>query len=120
MNDIFAAIKSNPEGGTVGREGRETPEYGFFVGGHGDPITFSAGTGFTPDLKRQVSDWIGRSNAPYIGWWTDEETGALYLDGSDWIESQSTAEQIGRLRKEIAIWDIGNERELRFQYVEGE
>lgn len=118
--NIFDHIKASPEGGTVGREGRGTPQYGFFVGGHGEPAVFSAGTEFTPDLERQINDWVHKSNAPYVGWWTDEETGKLYLDGSDYIESEFTATQLGRLRKEIAIWDIENERELRLAYADGE
>lgn len=117
---IFQAIQDNPEGGTFGRDGRDIPEHGFFVGGHGVPIVFSAGPDFTPDLKRQVWDWVNKSNAPYVGWWTDQETGKLYLDGTDWIESEFTASQLGRLREEIAIWDIGNGRELRFAYTDGE
>ena len=118
--NIFQAIKDSPEGGTVGLDGRPVPQYGFFVGGHGDPAVFSAGTEFTPDLERQISDWIRKSNAPYVGWWTDSEGGKLYLDGSDYIESEFTAIQIGELRKEIAIWDIGREQELRLVYVDGE
>lgn len=118
--DIFQQIIESPEGGTVGRDGRDTPDHGFFVGGHGQPIVFSAGAEYTADLERQVNDWIRKSNAPFIGWWTDEETGKLYLDGSDYVESEFTATQLGRLREEIAVWDIGNERELRLAYVDGE
>ena len=118
--NIFEQIQASPEGGTVGRDRRETPDHGFFVGGHGEPAIFSAGAEYTPDLERQVNDWVGKSNAPYVGWWTDSEDGKLYLDGSDWVESEWTATQLGRLRKEIAVWDIGNERELRFVYVDGE
>lgn len=120
MNEIFEAIKASPEGGTFPLDGRPMPAYGFFVGGHGTPIELSGGTEFTPDLERRVGDWIRKSNAPYIGWWTDSESEVLYLDGADWIESSVTAEQLGRLRKEIAIWDIGNQREVRFAYVDGE
>jgi hypothetical protein len=120
MNEIIKQIIANPEGGTVGLDGRPTPHYGFFVGGHGDPIELSAGVEFVAETQRQISDWIRKSNAPFVGWWTDEETGKLYLDGSDYIESEFTATQLGRLRHEIAVWDIGNERELRFEYVDGE
>jgi hypothetical protein len=118
--DIIARIMASPEGGTVSRTEREEPTYGFFVGGHGQPIVFSAGSEFTPDLERQIIDWLRKCSAPFVGWWTDGETGKLYLDGSDWIEAQFTAAQVARLRKEIAFWDIGNDRELRVAYVEGE
>lgn len=120
MDSIFRQITESPEGGTVAQDGRDNPDGGFFVGGHGDPVVFSAGAGFTPDLERQVTHWLRTCRAPYVGWWTDEETGKLYLDGSDWIEAEFTASQIARLRHEIAFWDIGNEREIRLAYVEGE
>lgn len=117
---IFEQIQNSPEGGTAGRDGRGIPSTGYFVGGHGDAVVFGAGGELPSDLEYRVNEWLRSCGAPYIGWWTDEETGKLYLDGSDWIETEFTASQLGRLRKEIAIWDIANRRELRFAYVEGE
>lgn len=46
----------------------------------------------------------------YIGWWTHE--GRVYLDVSDNVTDKSEAVRLGRLRKEISVWDIEKGEEI--------
>ena len=113
--NIFDQIKAGPEGGTVHRTGHALPDHGFFVGGHGESIVFSAGVDFTPDLKSRIETWARVSQSPFFGWWTDEETGKLHLDGTDWFTTEEEARRAAEERHELAFWDVSTQRELRIE-----
>ncbi|WP_419995050.1 hypothetical protein [Streptomyces boninensis] len=49
--------------------------------------------------------------ADAIGGWIDQ--GQLYLDPVEIHAERATAERLGRLRKQIAIYDLGNSAEIR-------
>jgi hypothetical protein len=48
-----------------------------------------------------------------IGVWTDSETGRVYLDAVEHIESRSDALRIAAERGELAIWDLYAKAEIR-------
>lgn len=129
--DITGEIMSNPEGGTVAleREGvsgahRNLPPYGYFVGGIASPLILTdtdSAEEWTHSIDAFVSYLRGSTmNVRYLGWWTDEETGHLWVDGTSWHATEFEAGRVGRERREIAIYDIARQRELRLAYVDGE
>lgn len=117
--EIVEQIFASPEGGTASLTGKELPTTGYFVGGLVSPLILGNGPDFTPDAKWDVETFIAylaeSTDAEYVGWWTDEETGKVWVDGTDWYSSEVRAAGIGRQRHEIAVYDIANERELRLK-----
>lgn len=110
-------IIESPEGGTVSLTGDELPGTGYFVGGVVSPLIIP-NLRFTPDALFQIDAFINHLNSPdvgaaYLGWWTDSETGKLYLDATSHHQARDVAEKISLRRREIAFWDIANEAEIR-------
>lgn len=121
--DIIEQIISDPSGGTASLRGLELPSTGYFVGGLVSPLIVEDGSSVTSlraDLETFVSYLTDSTDAEYVGWWTDEETGRLWVDATSHHYSEYYAARYGRERREIAIFDIARERELRLAYVEGE
>ena len=48
-----------------------------------------------------------------VGVWTDQLTGKVWIDRSMHVEDLTTAEFIGKLYSQEAIYDIVNKKELR-------
>ena len=117
--DILVA---NKEGYTLIRDRNValSETSGYLVGGaaRGDELVFLPGTDEAV-MRAAIARWIDRqprfdNNRPqYIGIWTDSATGKIHLDVSDWIEPLFEAEAIGVLRRQIAIWDCRNGKEIR-------
>lgn len=122
--NITSKILAKPEGGTVSLTGDPLPTGGYFVGGLVSPLIIEPED--SPREQREALDhFIEYLNGPtvgaaFLGWWTDEETGKLWVDGTSHHETEFVAGRIGRRRREIAIYDIAKQRELRLVYVEGE
>jgi hypothetical protein len=118
--EIFNSI-ADGENGTLDIMGYDLPGYGYFVGGEGAPLVFgSVEDGNRSTAMRAIRDFVGKLSGRYVGWWADEETGKIYVDGTTWFSSEHEAARTARERKEIAIYDIERKRELRIVYVEGE
>lgn len=121
--NITQQIIENPKGGTVSLEGHELPVTGYFVGGIVSSLIIDEDA-LAADAQDNIGTFVDYLTdtvaADYVGWWTDEDTGALYVDGTTWHETEFEAGKVGRERHEIAIYDIARERELRLAYVEGE
>lgn len=119
--NIAAQITRNPEGGTVGLEGRDLPATGYFVGGVVASLIVDTGPGWAYDERPGIDFFIAyladRVGAEYVGWWVDGETGKLYVDGTSWHADYDEAERACRERGEIAFWDIERQREFRPVYV---
>lgn len=117
-------IMESPSGGTASLKGGHLPLSGYYVGGLVSPLILEPED--SPSERREALDtFIEYLNgptvgAPFLGWWTDEETGKVWIDGTSWHETESEAGRIGRQRREIAVFDIERDRELRLTYVEGE
>lgn len=54
-------------------------------------------------------------NAPnrFLGGWRDNETGIVYLETSEIVESLEEAIRLGKARGEIAIFNLGTMTEIR-------
>ncbi len=113
--NIPEQIIANPEGGTVSLDGSPLPDYGFFVGGAGKPLVFD-NLGVAMD-QNTISAFLHCASSGYVGWWTDSKDRKVYIDSTDWFASPDEAFDAGRVRGEIAIWDIEYQRELRFTYT---
>lgn len=116
-------ILDNPSGGTIHLGGDNLPVTGYFVGGIVSPLIIEPDE--SPADQREALDTfikylINGAGPAYLGWWTDEETGKVWVDGTTWHETEFEAGRIGRKRREIAIFDIERDRELRLAYTEGE
>jgi hypothetical protein len=125
--NIVETILGNPQGGTVKLGGGDLPVTGYFVGGVVNPLLIE------PDdrpedvrdnlkffLEYLAEDTEAVRSVQYVGWWTDEETGRLWVDGTSWHETEYEARRTGWERREIAIFDIERDRELRLAHAEGE
>lgn len=103
-----------PPGGTVALNGLPLPTAGYFVGGASEELVYPS---FVEFNGREAARFVQSATAPYVGWWVDEETGKIHIDAVDWFQEESAAVAVGRVRGEIAIWDVANEREIRIPYA---
>lgn len=118
-------ITASPSGGTISLAGDPLPTTGYFVGGMVSPLILDEGEVQTHEGRAKIDEFIAYLNgptvgAPFLGWWTDEETGKLWVDGTSHYLTEFIASRIGRRRNEIAIFDIERQQELRLTYTEGE
>lgn len=108
---MINTILANRDGGTIALNGSELPTTGYFVGGITSALVYGPQDG--PEDVIEFVRYLDNLGAEYVGWWTDQETGALWIDGSDHFAQQWFAEGIARDRGEIAIYDIANQAEIR-------
>jgi hypothetical protein len=114
INALIAQIVRNPEGGTVSLvPGVELPTSGYFVGGVVSPLIVdtldSVSVQQAVRILDTIEEFVERVRAlplTYLGWWTDEESGKLYVDGTTWHADRTGSLRIGRSRGEIAIFDV--------------
>lgn len=120
--ELYRAVQSGSEGGTVALDGLPLPVTGFYVGGAIKELVLDHDdfTACRTHVVNELIMFVSRASTPYVGHWTDSETGKIHFDAVNWFQDEYTAAAIGRVRKEIAIWDVRNERELRLAYVDGE
>lgn len=117
-SEIFDAILDGETGGTLSQSGNPLAITGFYVGGAVPPLKIT--DPFGRPLLVRLEKFVAESPTDLVGFWFDTDSGILHLDSVNWYQDEYTAAAIGRVRHEIAIWDIRNERELRLAYVEGE
>jgi hypothetical protein len=101
-------IDNSPAGGTLPLSDYPLPNHGYFVGGAGPVLVF-------PSERVMRDNWptvkayaygVRLSDHQFIGWWTDPETGKVYLDCSTWHGDMFTADQQAMRRGEIAFYDV--------------
>ena len=116
--DVLNAIAAK-SGGIFGPDADRTS--GYFVGGVQPSVVLgSRGEVFSRghELAKLV-DATGRVGGN-VGVWADE-TGTIYVDQGDWVESEAEAVERGQYNRELAIWDIEGERKVRVGlFVNGE
>lgn len=111
--EIFNSIVDGKDG-TLDVMGYDLPTHGYFVGGAQPPLVFeSVEAANTPGAMRAILSFVTDATARYVGWWTDSETGKVYLDATTWFYSHPAAVRACRGRGEIAYWDIANQQEIR-------
>ena len=62
-------------------------------------------------LRKELE--MNASSDTYAGVWTDSETGKIYFDVFFNFSDRGDAEAFAREMKEIAIWDVVNDCEIR-------
>ena len=101
-------IDNAPEGGTLSLLGHSVPTHGYLVGGAGPALVFRN----EADLRDHweiVEDYVTgvvHHGHQYVGWWTDPETGKVYLDCSTWHAEAASADAHAVKRGEIAFYGI--------------
>lgn len=108
--EIFNSITDGKDGTLDILAGLPLPEHGYFVGGVGTPLVFESVEAANLGLIHQ---FIENTEAGFVGWWTDQETGKLYVDGSSWHSFGPAAMHAAAIRGEIAFWDIAGQQEVR-------
>jgi hypothetical protein len=116
--EIFNSIVDG-EGGTVATNGFDLPETGFFVGGLVPPLVFeSAEDANRPEALGAIQRFIADNVPTYVGWWTDSETGKVYVDATSWHWSKALATHAATSRGELAFYDMLEQRDIRIAYDE--
>lgn len=114
IHTLAQQIMDTPAGGTHRVDGHAMPTDGYLIGGIVSPlISETDGTFVDDNLPHFLAYLLDTVEAPYIGWWTDEETGLVYVDGTTWTASYNHAEALCRDRGEIAFYDIKRGRSFR-------
>lgn len=109
FNDI-----ADGQDGTIMLDFSALPSFGFFVGGVGQPLVFgSAQEANTSQALRRITEFVGSTEALFVGWWTDSADGKVYVDGSEWYPDVDKAQRAAEERGEIAFWDIASASEIR-------
>lgn len=97
--------------GTVAYGGSDLPTTGYFVGGLYKSLILEDASAVR---LHEVASFVTNSPAvDYYGVWTDQEDGAVYIDGVNHYESLEEALLWASEREEIAIWDIARGEEIR-------
>lgn len=114
---IIEQIFKSPEGGTARRNGSERPlpQDGFWVGGIVSPLVIDdlSNPGAFEEIDFFLDYLITQALAEFVGWWTDTETGKVYVDAVSWQGTEFLARRLGRARSEIAVFDIAKQEEVR-------
>lgn len=108
---ILDALHSGQDG-SVHAETGHVPTKGYMVGGVSWTMVVS------PELVDHytILDFLSAHKAVlswdnyYVGWW--EHKGRIYFDVSQNISDRDSATEMGKLRGEIAIWDLDNSCEI--------
>lgn len=104
-------MAKNGEDGTIRVDGGALPNAGYYVGGKCPSLVVKDIT----DLDRgELGWWIGNNPSRYYGVWVDSssEEKKIYIDAVSHMATEYFAVNLGRMRGEIAIWDIANMREI--------
>lgn len=100
-------------GATMSFSGTPVPTTGFLVGGVVPEYVTR-----TPTWQ-SIADFVAghlatfRLPGHYLGLWRDESTGLVHLDVTEHWSTLSNAIAIASYRDEIAVWNIGQAREVR-------
>lgn len=97
--------------GTISAQGEPPPESGYLVGGAFPSLVFDD---VTQVDRGEVAWWIGTNiSTPFYSVWEDTGTGKIYFDGVEHYLTPALAFSMGRGRKEVAVWDIEANAEVR-------
>lgn len=121
--NAFEQIMASPAGGTLSLTGDPLPTEGYYVGGVVSPLILDPEDS-PQEQAAQVEHFAEHllahsAFARFLGWWTDAETGKVWVDGVSHHATEYRASRFGRIRREIAIFDIVRGCELRLAYTEG-
>jgi hypothetical protein len=112
-------------GDTQSVRGDKVPDSGFMVGGFVDSLIFDAmlirDPGHFREVYGMIMKWVNanfklatQANI-FVGGWIDTETNTAYIDLSEHFpeDMRENAMFAGKQNNEIAIWDLGEGKEIR-------
>lgn len=109
------SLARNGSGGTVSLNGLPLPITGYFVGGRIPSLIMDVAEveshGQHVATLQDLITFIARAGTPYIGAWRHGDE--IHFDAVNWYAELSMACTVGRIRGELAIWEIHNAREIR-------
>lgn len=108
MNLLDSAVENG--GGTFNSDGETFSGVGYVVGGKAPTLTLSA-TVIGPASVQMVDAWLFNNKSRFYGSWLDN--GTIYIDAVDIIDSLVQAEELGRSRGELAIYDMAAGEDIR-------
>jgi hypothetical protein len=94
-------------GVTITRDGIILEDTGGYIVGGKYPTLVN------PVTYGQVDNWLKSNPSEFYGSWLDMETGLLHIDAVDIVEDRYAAYGLAAERRELAIWDVANGREIR-------
>lgn len=116
MSEIFTRVKSPDGGGTITKDGRQSPISGFCYSPYPEiSQCYNSAEDFAPDQKTLQNNLIKFYNKnksyfkdgnSFIGFWNDPETGKVYLDVSKVTDDASNARSECKQHDQIAFFDL--------------
>ena len=102
-------------GGTFYADGEPFTRQGFVVGGKAPSLVIRLWADgrelFGPASVESVAKWIEGNRSRMYGSWLDE--GSVHIDAVDVYDDRDQAIEVGRLRGELAIYDMAAGADIR-------
>lgn len=105
---LLSIAASNPNGCTVNARTLEPITSGYAVAVKETQNSFGS-----EGLMRVINYARQNKSVNAFGGWYDSESGRYYFDATIIIEDKETAVKIGKLNKQLAIFDLNNMEEIR-------
>lgn len=99
-------------GGTVLSDTLAPVTSGFVVGGRWGAIVIEPGADCR-QARESAFEAVRASGAPVVGWWLDTETGRVWVEAVDVVDTRPKALALAQARGELAIYDLSTEVEVR-------
>lgn len=116
MGEIFIRVKSPDGGGTITKDGRQSPISGFCYSPYPEiSQCYNSAEEFAPDQKTLQNNLIKfynknksyfKDSDSFIGFWNDPETGKVYLDVSKVTDDAANARSECKQHDQIAFFDL--------------
>ena len=116
MGEIFTRVKSPDGGGTITKDGRQSPISGFCYSPYPEiSQCYNSAEEFAPDQKTLQNNLIKfynknksyfKDSNSFIGFWNDPETGKVYLDVSKVTDDAANARSECKQHDQIAFFDL--------------
>lgn len=110
MLRVTREILNAPDGGTYDTWEGVIPSTGYWVGGESSTLTFRSSLHID---SATLDAFVQNAPSRYVGWWTDSETGKVWVDTVSWAGKLGEAYRLAVCRGEIAFWDIASDAEIR-------
>ena len=113
VGKIFDVLNGKSSGFTTSADLRTPPPYGYMVGGLSDEYNAVKMTG--AQIRTAVDslyvDSSGKANI-YFGAWRNPDNGSVIFELSEWCESMEAAQFAGSVRKQLAIYDLYEKKDV--------
>lgn len=104
---VAAIAAVNPEGFTINSKSMTPETAGYCV------ALAETQNSFNNEGLARVYDVVSSGRANAVGGWLDSESGLYYYDAVVVLQDRTKAIELGRLNKQLAIFDLNNMEEIR-------